>query len=52
MVVMGKTDWSDVVQDLLRFNDVDQAALTAQGDVLTSVTEEESSDTGLIFGLT
>ena len=49
---MGNINWSDLVKDLLRFNDVENAALTAQGDVLTSVTEEESSDTGVTFGLT
>ena len=35
----------DDVQDLLRFNEVE--SLTVEGDVLSSVTEEEeSSDTG------
>lgn len=41
----GKTGViSDDVQDLLRFNEAESQPV--EGDVLSSVTEEESSDTG------
>ena len=40
----------DLVQDLLRFNDV-EALTTVEADVLSSVTEEESSDTGEMSGM-
>ena len=44
--------WSnniDDLQDLLRFNEVE--SLAVEGDVLSSVTEEESSDTGERLGV-
>ena len=43
---MERHHWvmDDDVQDLLRFHDVE--GLPGDGEVLSSVTEEESSDTG------